>query len=114
MKNLQIIIPYIRSLGYRFVTMDECTGLSAYQDGSNPKVNTNVTYTNSLDTTSQYSSLSNTSNTNSMNANSMNSFDTEEVTFNLEADDFNSATVPSQSFGLLLVLSFLFSFLYLI
>lgn len=32
--NLAFIIPYIRSLGYNFVTMDVCTGLSPYQTGS--------------------------------------------------------------------------------
>ena len=31
--NLKIVIPYIKSLGYNLVTMDECTGIPPYQDG---------------------------------------------------------------------------------
>jgi len=42
-KNLRIIIPYIKNLGYNLVTMDVCTGIPAYQNGktvpSKPKVN---------------------------------------------------------------------------
>jgi len=30
-KNLRIVIPYIKSLGYNIVTMDVCTGIPAYQ-----------------------------------------------------------------------------------
>jgi len=30
--NLQIMIPIIRDLGYNFVTIDECLGMSAYQN----------------------------------------------------------------------------------
>ncbi|OUM68565.1 carbohydrate esterase family 4 protein [Piromyces sp. E2] len=99
MKNLQIIIPYIKSLGYRFVTMDVCTGMSAYQDGSNPKVNKNVTYHNSLDTPSS--------------VNSMNSYGTvgnDGVTFDLEA----AGAIQSYSTGLFLIISILFSIFYLI
>lgn len=29
--NLKLAIPYIRKLGYHFVTMEECTGISPYQ-----------------------------------------------------------------------------------
>jgi len=41
-ENLEIVIPYIKGLGYHFVTMDVCTGMDAYQNGaSNPNVKNN-------------------------------------------------------------------------
>ncbi|ORX60786.1 glycoside hydrolase/deacetylase [Piromyces finnis] len=118
MQNLPIVIPYIKSLGYRFVTMDVCTGMSAYQDGSNPpKVSTNSTSYKKgnnpyIPITSNLNSNGNTyGNTYGM-SNNMNSYDAvnnEGITFDLEA----GGAIHSHSFGLF-ALSFLFIIFYLI
>ncbi|KAG4093485.1 glycoside hydrolase/deacetylase, partial [Neocallimastix lanati (nom. inval.)] len=49
--NLQIMIPIIRDLGYNFVTVDECLGMSAYQNVNsleNKGAAVNATATNTI------------------------------------------------------------------
>ncbi|KAL6604714.1 glycoside hydrolase/deacetylase [Neocallimastix sp. 'constans'] len=76
-KNLETVIKYIKSRGYRFVTMDVCTGMKAYQgyqttktnnsnnnDNTNANNNINSNSSNTIYTNTNASENSN-SNTNS-------------------------------------------------
>lgn len=60
--NLSIVIPYIRSLGYNFVTMDVCTGLAPYQTGSNIKPEITKTATKTESTSSNKNDNNNETN----------------------------------------------------
>eukprot|EP00833_Pecoramyces_ruminatium_P003743 jgi/Orpsp1_1/1177775/evm.model.c7180000062782.2 len=109
-QNLEIVIPYIRSLGYRFVTMDVCTGLSAYQDGTGPLFASEVNVTTPVDPMSL--NLTQSFENGNGNTNTL-SLDDEEF-FDLEySGAFSSSTIYNMTFAVgLSFLIFLLSVLF--
>ncbi|ORX83435.1 glycoside hydrolase/deacetylase [Anaeromyces robustus] len=87
-KNLEIVIPYIKSLGFNFVTMDVCTGMNAYQDGAtNPNIINNEISRNPISgNATDPNVIPSNSNTNSTN----------NDLFNLNNE--KSGTMQTQSF----------------
>eukprot|EP00833_Pecoramyces_ruminatium_P007942 jgi/Orpsp1_1/1181974/evm.model.c7180000079356.1 len=96
-KNLNIIIPYIKRRGYRFVTMDVCTGMKVYQSGNTKsKTTTKTTNTNTISNTNIINSNTNSNSNTNTNTNTV----TTTTPNNNAASNINPINDPNSNINI--------------